>query len=381
VVHLLGAGQGECLVIGLKAKDDNKRATFVVLNERPLSPTTGANTAAQISLLKMGKLRRLEDGPVGGTLLHIGDDLLGYAIDAPLPERGSWNMARIRDGSLAQAAYQMADCGLIWLPGMTKDNTVPIPIKTVSGIGKVGPVHWDINGNNPSGGIRGPFVVEPLKTESAPTYPVLWLHDANRERCMEFEADSEGIIRQGRDSAEDKFAQEKAGRLWAISSHCHFNKDFQFNSQSTAMQFTNRQTIGGHAWPSIKLANSDHERALVVWANSSLGLLLHWWHANKQQAGRGRVVISAIGSLPVLNVAKLSKEALSKAVAIFEDMRHRELRPVNEIDRDPVRQELDTRIAAEVLGFPPELVTPHGPLSLLRQKLALEPSIAGGKIG
>jgi hypothetical protein len=61
-------------------------------------------------------------------------------------------------------------------------------------------------------------------------------------------------------------------------------------------------------------------------------------------------------------------------------MKHKELRPVNEIAQDSVRAEIDTRLATEVLGFPPELVTPDGPLALLRQKLALEPSIAGSKL-
>ena len=81
----------------------------------------------------------------------------------------------------------------------------------------------------------------------------------------------------------------------------------------------------------------------------------------------------------MLDVTQLSPEALARAVAVFEDMKHRPLRPVNEIDRDTVRHELDTRLTTEVLGFPPELVAPDGPLALLRQKLALEPSIAGGK--
>jgi len=233
--------------------------------------------------------------------------------------------------------------------------------------------------NNSSGGIRGPFVVEPLKTKSAPTYPVLWSHDASRERCMEFEADSEGFIRQGINSAEDKLVRSKADRIWATASHCHFNADFRFNSQSTAMQFTSRRTIGGRAWPSISLANPEQEKALTIWANSSLGILLHWWHANKQQAGRGSIGVSALESLPVLDVTKLSKEALLKVVDIFEDMKHHELCPINEMEHDPVRQELDLRIATEVLGFPPELVTTDGPLALLRQKLALEPSITGGK--
>jgi len=372
-------GMGECLVIGRKTGQKSTRATFVVLNERPSSPMTGSIAAIQIRRLQEGKLRILEDGPVGGSLFHFGDDVVGYAMDAPLPEEGPWSLARIKDGALAQVAYQLVNNGIIWLPGTTKRNAVPVSIVTVSGVGKIGPLHMDINYNDSSGGIRGPFHIEALKRKAAPTYPVLWAHDAKRERCMEFEADSEGIIRQGKDSDEDRFAQEKASRIWEISSHCHFNHDFRFNSQSTAMQFTSKKTIGGRAWPSIKLATIEHEKALVLWGNSSLGLLLHWWHANKQQAGRGSIGISALESLPVLDVTTLSKEALTKAVAIFDDIRYKELRSVNEITQDAVRAEIDTRLATEVLGFPPELVAPDGPLSLLRQKLGLEPSITGSK--
>jgi len=372
-------GMGECLVAGRKTRKEEKRATFVVLKQRPDSTIVGASIADQIHNALAGKLRKLEDGPVGGTPIRFGDDVIGSAIDAPLPEDGPWNLARIKDMTLAQVAYQMAKCGLIWLPCMPKNSTIPVSISAISEIGEVGPVHWDINGNNSSGGIRGPFVVELLKTKSAPTYPVLWWHDANRERCMEFEADSEGILRQGKDSTEDKYARDKADRIWAISSHCHFNRDFQFNSQSTGMQFSSKKTIGGHAWASIKLNTPEQEKVLVLWDNSSLGLLLHWWHANKQQAGRGRIGVSALDSLPVLDVTKLSPKALAKAVAIFDEMKCQELLPINEIGHDAVRAEIDTRIATEVLGFPKELVTPDGPLALLRQKLALEPSITGGK--
>jgi len=341
---------------------------------------TGSIAAIEVRRLQEGKLRKLEDGPVGGSTFHFGDDVIGYAMDAPLPEEGPWNLARIKDGALAQVAYQMVNEGIIWLPSTTKKNAVPVSVVPLAKIGKVGPLHLDIYYNDSKGGIRGPFRIEAVKTKAASTYPVLWAHDATRERCMEFEADSEGIIRQGKDPDEDKFVQEKASRIWAISSHCHINKDFQFNSQSTAMQFTKNNTIGGHAWPSIKLDNVEQEKALVLWGNSSLGLLLHWWHANKQQSGRGRTVVSAIGSLPVLDVTKLSKAALAKAVAIFDELKHKEMRPVNEIAQDAVRAEIDTRLFTEVLGFPPELAAPDGPLALLRQKLALEPSIAGGKL-
>lgn len=374
-------GMGECLVIGRKIGQSSRwaRATFVVLNERPSSTMTGLIAAAQIRRLQESKLRKLEDGPVGGSLFHFGDDVIGYAMDSPLPEEGPWNIARIKDGALAQVAYQMTNCGRIWLPGITKKNVMPISIVPVSGIGKVGPYHMDINGNTPDGGIRGPFRIEDLKAKAAPTYPVLWTHHAGRERCMEFEADSEGILRQGKNSTEDKFAQEKASIIWAAASHCHFNRDFRFNSQSTAMQFSSKKTIGGMAWPSIILSNAEQEKALTLWGNSTLGLLLHWWYVNKQQAGRGRSGVASLTSMSVLDVTSLSKAALAKAVAIFDDMKHKELKPFNEIAQDAVRAEIDTRLVTEVLGFSSELAAPDGPLALLRQKLALEPSITGSK--
>lgn len=187
------------------------------------------------------------------------------------------------------------------------------------------------------------------------------------------------VASTGGNPAEEKFIQEKAIRIWDTASHCHFNVDFRLNSQSTGMQYTSVKSIGGRAWPTIQLESVEQEKALVLWANSSLGLLLRWWHGNKQQAGRNSIGVSALALLPVLDVKKLSKKALSKAVTIFDDMKYRELRPVNEIVQDTVRAEIDTRLATEVLGFTPELVAPDGPLALLRQKLALEPSITGSK--
>ena len=47
---------------------------------------------------------------------------------------------------------------------------------------------------------------------------------------------------------------------------------------------------------------------------------------------------------------------------------------------DDLSDRFPSRTTTEVLGFPPELVAADGPLALLRQKLALEPSIAGSKL-
>ena len=169
-----------------------------MLKSRPDSAINGSGAAAQIQKAIETGLRHLEDGPVGGTPIRFGDDIIGFAMDAPISSDGSLNLFRISDASFAQVAYQMTDCGLIWLPGINKRYAIGVPFSTVTKIGKVGPYHMDVNADTPEGGIRGPFKIERLKPGIAATYPVLWSHNAKRERSMEFEADSEGLFVKGR---------------------------------------------------------------------------------------------------------------------------------------------------------------------------------------
>jgi len=370
----------ECLVIGRKYKPENKRATFVVLKKRPPYPLLGFSAAEQIHRLIAAKsMRALEDGPIGGTHLYFGNEAIGQVMNAPLPKSGGWNLARIADLSLAQAAYQLADKQRVWLPGMDKAQAINVPITTVEVVGKIGPHHRDINGESSTGGIRGPFEIRDVKGNEVPTYPVLWAHDAKREQVMCFDGDSEGLPLKGATIEEQESIDKKIANIWATASNCHCNLDFRFNSQSTAMQFTPRRTIGGRAWRAIQASSDQEEKALVVWANTSLGLLLRWWHSNKQQSGRGNLSKSTLQTLPVLNVTALSPAQLSCAVKMFDSMCLRELLPIHEIDKDAVRRELDQRFANEVLGFPECVSAPGGPLELLRMKLAQEPSIRGNK--
>jgi len=196
---------------------------------------------------------------------------------------------------------------------------------------------------------------------------------------MMFTGNSEGRPLKGSTADQQIVIDDKIAKIQATASHCHFNCDFQFNSQSTGMQFTPRRTIGGRAWLSILLATPEQEKALVLWANTSLGLLLHWRHANKQQVGRGCIGRSTLRTLPILDVSALDKTQIDEAVRLFDVMKERQLLPVHQIDVDAVRQELDERFARDVLGLAQPIFASGGPLELLKMKLAQEPSIRGRK--
>jgi hypothetical protein len=370
----------ECLVVARKSKSGNQRATFVVLKKRPDYPLLGASAAEQIHRLIAAKnIRQLEDGPIGGTHLYFGNDEIGQAMEAPLLDSGGWNLARLADLSLAQAAYQLASEKRIWLPTMNKTEAAAIPITTMEKIGDTGPIDRDIDGINADGSSRGPFEIVTIQDGAVPTYPVLWSHDANRERAMMFDGDCEGVPRRGKNAHEKADILEKVESVMGTASHSHFNINFRFNSQSTGMQFTPRKTIGGRAWQSFKLASVEQEKALVAWANTSLGMLLRWWHSNKQQSGRGNVSKTGMQNMPVLDVTALTQEQLKKAARLFDRICDKPMLPLHEIDIDGVRHELDELFGREVLGLPKEFFAPGGPMDILRKKLAQEPSIRGNK--
>lgn len=371
---------GECLIVARRTGAASSRATFIVLKERPAYPLIGAEVAKQIRELIANKpLRRLEDGPIGGTSLYFGDDVIGQAVDAPIPKSHTWNPYRIIDLSLAQTAHQITQNRRIWLPAMQESEAIELPICGLHAIAEIGPYHSDVEGDTTKGGVRGPFIISDIRKGTVPTYPVLWTHDARRETTLMFHEDSEAQPRQPLTAQEELLIAQKVKMIWATASHCHFNQNFRFNSQPTAMQFTPRRTIGGRAWISVKLPSMDLEKALVVWGNTTIGLLLHWYYSSKQQDGRGNIGRTALYDLPVLNVTAITSKQLTAATQIFDEFKKGNLLPFNELDHDLVRHEIDRRFVIDVLGMPANITERGGVLDLLRRKLAQEPSIRGGK--
>jgi len=374
-------GMAECLVIGRKGSGGAGRALFVTLSHRPTSQLEGRLIARQISQRwESNDLRKLEDGPVGGEMIRIGDDYLGAFLDGPLPAAGTWPISRVADMAIAQTSFQLVSGGRLWLPSVPESDAISIPVCPLSKLAEVGPLHRDINGTERAGSvIRGPFDIEPIPEGQHPTYPALWAHSADKERRILVEPDTHGIIRAVSDVEANQVIESRAAKIWATASHVHFNYDFRFNSQSTAACYTDTRSIGGRAWPSIKFCDPAHQKVFVLWANSIIGVLVHWWQANKTQSGRGTITLTAIPDLPIYDFSALTLTQLNRADAIFEEWKTKPLRPINEILFDDERRLLDEELMVGVFGFPDALMDPDGPIGLLRHKLAAEPSISGGK--
>ena len=358
-------GMAETMIVFREsAAAPSKRGLFISLKKRPENEMEAIETARAIkrSFPQTESQRTLEGGPFGGDPLFVGDEILGEAINAQIGD-SQWEAVSILDFSVAQSAYQLAR-GRLWLPRMQERDALDIAMTSVGQIARIGISHKDIVGS----GARTAFTrIKPPSANA--TYPMLWNHNAKLETRMTVAPDSEGRVKRGRES--------RAEEIWNTRSHAHHNADFRFNSQPLTVAYTEEETIGGSAWPNMKFDDPNQEIAHTLWSNTSLGILCYWYHSSRQQVGRGRMPVTALRTMPTLDVRKLTRTQLQAAERIFADMRDTAFLPANESYRDPARRELDERVLTEILTLPPALVAE--PLTLLRQKWCSEPSVHGGK--
>ena len=350
-------GMAECLVIARKLTPDKSpdgRALFTSLRRRPQDFAHSSSLASEV--VDNSQVRKIEDGPFGGTPLMIGAELAGETIAAPYGG-SNWGAVRLSDCSVAQTAYAIYQSRL-WLPGLV--SPVELKVAALSDVGKRG---WhDIN----IAGSSGPFTKAPPSPTS--TYPALWSHNAKQETRLVCQPDSQLLVKPG--------MEDRASVAWATSSHAHINRDFRFNSQPLMAAFTEQPCIGGRAWPNVAFDNKVMEYAFVVWANGTLGLLSYWWNSNRQVAGRGSTSVSGIESLRMLDFRALTNDQLLMAEMIFNEFRDKELKPAYLADADPNRALLDRRVVCDLLGFDEGV---YEAVRRLSQKWCAEPSVHGGK--
>lgn len=350
-------GMAEVLIVATKKKDKSSSSSrdclFVNLLERPRSVLAATEAAKVVLQLEVSS-------PYGS--VQVGDVRIGHYVRAPLSSSGC---AAIRSSEVAQTMVSLRSSKIL-LPRYLQD--LKLPTAPLGELGKAGPVHrliGQIESKAPNE--RGVFRIFPH--EGIPTYPVLWSHDTMQERSLVVAPDAFGEVRPGR--------EELAKRLWqAAATRLHFNVDFGLSSQALVACLTPTITIGGRAWPSFVVNDKHHEVPLVLWCNTTLGLLLRWWAGSRQQEGRSILTVSNLSEYLVLDCRHLSEQQLSECQSIFGDLQDETLLPANEAYRDPTRKALDRAMLVDVLKLPADVLKP---LDLLRQQWCAEPSVHGGK--
>ena len=259
-------GMAEVLVVGKKKaggpprsniEDSTNKIQFANLRRRPVHHVAATEAAKSIETIR---------GNSGTGHITLGDEYSnGCCISTDHFEGGC---AGLVEPILAQFMLSLSE-GVVIHP--RANETAQIPITTLDTLGNRGLVDRDFIGAAP----RGPFDKIALQT-AAPTFPALWNHDAERERSFIVQPDCELRVRSGQ--------EERAGSIWEHTvSRLHLSRDFQLNSQSLGACFTLEKSVGGRAWPNFITANDSIGKVILLWFNSTLGMMSYWWCGTRQQ--------------------------------------------------------------------------------------------------
>ena len=351
-------GMAEVLVVAKKKVDDPPRSNkedstskiqFANLRRRPVHHVAATEAAKSIETIR-------KNSGIGH--ITLGDKYSnGGCISTDHFEGGC---AGLVEPILGQFMLLLSKGAMI---NPRTNEAVQIPITTLDTLGNRGLVDRDFIGAPP----RGPFDKIPLQTLT-PTYPALWNHDSERERSFIIQPDCELRVRNGE--------TERAAGIWEHAvSRLHLNRDFQLNSQSLGACFTPEKSVGGTAWPNFLMSDASSEKVILLWFNSTLGLMSYWWGGTRQQLGRTRVTISAIPSLLALDTRQLKKIDFNSWDELFNRFEKETFLPANEAYHDQNRIALDNALF-DLLKVSPSV---KEGFDLIRRQWCNEPSVHGGK--
>ena len=344
----------EVLVVATKKTSADSKSTFqfVNLRRRPLHHVEAVQLAKFIA-----KSDRQSDDR--GRISIGNEDSKGNYINT---KQFICSCAGLAEAKLAEFMLSLVDGKLL---ATRRNETAEIPITTLRELGNRGLYHLDLIGLPP----RGPFDKVSLQPGQFPTCPALWNHAAERERSFIVDPDCELLVRSGQ--------EEQASQSWTqTASRLHLTLDFGLSSQSLVACLTPEKALGGRAWPNFIMNNVEHEKLIVLWLNSTLGLMTYWWTGSRQQPGRTILTISALPSLLSVDTQKFNRQKIKKADALFEQFSKVKFLPANESYRDANRKALDEALLVELLGVSEDVVDEF---DLVRLQWCAEPSVHGGK--
>jgi len=240
--------------------------------------------------------------------------------------------------------------GELHLPTVRKG--VLLPLCKISDIGTVGFDRRDIHDG---------FTLSERQT----AYPAIWGHDASRITS----------IQQNPNAYLDALDEPSGGRplrsaehLWGKASGLLIAERLRLNTMRLTSVVVSEPVLANVWWTICFEATRDSvdavQKALALWLNSSLGLLLVLGRRVETEGAWIDIKKPQLEELAVLDVRSISKAKLQRLSNAFDEIAIAELKPFSEIDSDGTRARID-EVIASTLALPD--------LRILRKLLSREP--------
>jgi hypothetical protein len=337
-------------VLAVAKKSNSPEESNVTCVNLWRNPRTTVEALAVASTLSNCSPPDVEGGQ-GAFQVSVGDTKYGEALSVPwsVLKKSLWSFpTAFAQSELIRAFFSLLR-GQVSLPG--RRGSHPIPLTQLSKLGELGPDPRDVYDG---------FEM----TLTATSYPALWGGKGIRSMCQAPNAALEPLSspRSGRKIL------RKVTDLWPKAGRVLLTQRPRLNTKSVAAVYMTTNVLADIWWPlRLNAANNDipdAEKALVLWLNSTLGILILLGHREETQGAWMQFKKPILQGMPALDVFNIGASRRRQLAQALDDLGKQDLLPFPEIARDPVRKQIDDTIS-DVLGLPP--------IDSLRETLGREP--------
>lgn len=343
----------EALLIATRRRQDSKsqdhRTTFVNLWQNPVG-VLDAHRMAQAVTARAPV--RFED--TGTAFLEVDGQHVGEVVsitEARIRGR-KWAGIQFARSDLIRSALRLLEDGEVWVPGQAGFSA--LSLCPLGQVGQVGPDRrdlWD--------GFQ--------RTVTVTAYPMVENHNTEVRKRLATEPDKHlaplATARPGRPLKQVNQLWEKAGRLLVAER-------LRLNTTRVVSMLCNRKVLSNVWWP-VEIKDELMEKALVIWMNSSLGLLTVLAERTSTEGAWVSMKKEDVVSLPVVDVRSLSDNQLNRLAQLFDDLSELEFQRLPNMVDCPARRALDDGLS-EILDLPN--------LKNLRHLLASEPVVSNRRL-
>ena len=330
-----------------------------------LEPVVRVGEASEIGRAINSAIAKCE-GPGAVVPMRIGKDEIGHVRQFATTGKGApWTPLGVQSAELELSASELIT-GYLKFGGFS--CSLPVKFVAIEDLFSVGPTH-DLIGHPEGGDGRGAFQFYKIKDDldAIGRDRAVWQADANRQMSLEVLPTHKGVAVKGVGSDPERDAMRK------FKSILFYARNMRWTSQALLSASTEKPAMGGRAWVALQHKNPDVSKAFALWANSTLGMIVHWTRGQRTQLGRSTTQIAAVKKIPCPRLDLLDVETLEEAAAGFDSLRKRTLQPACQAHCDSTRHDIDS-LVMKMLNLAPEA---KATVRELRWLWCNEPSVHG----
>ena len=347
--HALSADTGMEEMLLIATRNDNVHCetgtiSYVTLRE-PLTSIGQARETARAILAVHSKTRQCGHWyPI-----KIGKDDIGMLlIEQPPTAKAPWSPLSVLNPFLVEASSKLTTGVLSW---KKKRFELPIPMTTLSQLFSVGPTHHLI-GHIVDGDPIGAFEMHEMHSDDSIANPdlSLWHANAKTQKQMLVHPTHKGlsVLNVDRSDLETTMRASVSKLLYA--------RNMRWTSQAILAATTEYPVLGGSSWTTLQSDREDLYWPFLLWANSILGMVVHWTQGQRTHAGRSTTQIGAIKAIPCPDVSKLDATELQIAQQEATRLLREPLRPACQAHCDANRKQIDLAVI-KVFNLPDSAIT------------------------